>query len=170
MTDKVVDRLLGLVKSKKIFYHNKSASDDKELTLFRHLQERRQLIYLESELKLIKYLSETDFEIAYDLTEKGNKVIEKGGWEKYSKSERNKEKFKNIRINVLFGIAILSPFISIYFSNKTLELEKGKIELEKQYKSQIKELEQELNNAKKLKFLIPKLDSLIQLSNIEGKK
>jgi prenyltransferase beta subunit len=163
MTDKVVDSLLEIIKSSKYYSFEKYSEKRDERTLFDLFQLKRRLMYLDYDLNLIKVIEETENFVIYDLTVKGKKVLNNGGWEKYSKYEKRKEKRKNIRTNVLFGIAILSPLITVYFSNKKLNLEKEKSEQEKQYIIQLEKLEQELNNAKTLKFVYLKLDSLISL-------
>jgi hypothetical protein len=170
MTDKVVDSLLGIIKSSKYYSFEKYSEKRDERTLFDLFQLKRRLMYLDYDLNLIKVIEETENFVIYDLTVKGNKVLGKGGWEKYSKAENNKEKFKSIRINTLFLAAILSPLLSAYFSITTLKSEKEKTQLQQTYISEIKQLKKEVLSAKKLELLIPKLDSLIHLREIEKKK
>lgn len=141
MTDKVIDNLLGIINSEKIFHHNKYSEKRDELTLFELFRERRRLLYLENDLKLIKVIGETESQLLYSLTKRGFDVIKNNGWIKFEEKESYKKKWKNIKSLASFWSSIIIPILALVATVYSLKITEN-YQLQKfEDKEYIKEIE-----------------------------
>lgn len=156
MRDKDIDDLLNeFDNSVESFFINKNIdtlNDLKVEEIIKIIRRKIHLEYLETELKLIKQIESIDFgdKIFYNITDKGRRILRKGGWIKYIKT-------KSIKKKTSYFIGIITPIITsiIALLSISLNIQQQKYMQEKNHKQELLEEKMEVlnKNISTLKYL-----------------
>lgn len=121
MEFKDIDNLLFKINDVFAFEH-KVDFVQSESEILKQGKERKALLYLKDDLKLIKELFYSTEKVTYTLTLKGNEVIKDGGYGKYYRKIKIKEKWKRIMNIISFWFNIVVPVLALlvaYWSIKS---------------------------------------------------
>ena len=113
-----------------------AVNDLKVEEIIKLIRRKINLEYLETELKLIKQIESIEFgdTIFYNITDKGRRILRKGGWIKYIKT-------KSIKKKTSYFIGIITPIITsiIALLSILLNIQQQKYMQEKNQKQELLE-------------------------------
>lgn len=162
---KTLDKLLSNVAEDDLYRHKIKLRNDND-GLVNDLMERKNLLYLKDDLKLIKQLFKGEEEIVYCLTKKGNEVIKEGGWNNYYEKQKKIKRNSKRRRLALFWVGVIIPVIAVTISLITVIFAETEREKTVELQERMSKLESELLKDKTPSM--PKTDSLYLL-NQKGK-
>ncbi len=158
MTDSEIEKYLTDIKNSELYVFKENFKDDKESLIY-----RKHITYLINELKLIR--QPFNNATVLELTELGNRVINKGGWIEYKRIESEKinrsdkkdkfdfkvSKFKYHTFWWFFAFALVGFGLSIYNfidnNSPSENIEKQEERIEK-LESELEKIQTTISNKK----------------------